>query len=309
MDGQISSCTRYEPPMLTIAENGTEVSCDRWDYNREVGASIIIELDLVCERKGLLGALQAVYIGGGAVLLPVMRSLADSYGRRLVLGLTLFGLIASRMVTSGVKTLLEFGLLQLLMSTSVTTLEAISTVMLFEDTPQDCRMLLCSINVGVPLVLGPLTLGLIGRFFVHWTAMQLVMTSPTPRLVLTIYLTDESSRWLMASWKFKEVEQVIITVANVTDLQDLNKMRFQFIKIKGEVVSRQAFGAKPNVFGIIKSTKMRARSVILFGSWFVVFYCYPSISQYRSVRRDAVTFHTTIGTANLCTLRPPTTSS
>ncbi|XP_040071755.1 solute carrier family 22 member 7-like [Ixodes scapularis] len=123
-DGRFSSCTRYEPPMPTPADNKTEASCDHWDYDSEVGATIVRDFNLVCDRKWLLWALRFVYLLSGSVLLPVMGSAADRCGRRAVLGLTLFGLVLSGVITSLVKTLVEFAVLQLLTSASITTFQA-----------------------------------------------------------------------------------------------------------------------------------------------------------------------------------------
>ncbi|CAN7952185.1 unnamed protein product, partial [Ixodes pacificus] len=50
VDGRFSSCTRYEPPMPTPADNKTGVRCDRWDYDSEVGATIVRDFSLVCDR-------------------------------------------------------------------------------------------------------------------------------------------------------------------------------------------------------------------------------------------------------------------
>ncbi|KAM7297478.1 hypothetical protein ISCGN_022629 [Ixodes scapularis] len=122
-DGRFSSCTRYEPPMPTPTDNKPEVSCDRWDYEREVGATIVTDFSLVCDRKWLLWALRFVYLLGGSVLLHVMGSAADNYGRRAVLVLTLLGLVVSGVITSLVKTRLEFAVLHLLTSASITTFQ------------------------------------------------------------------------------------------------------------------------------------------------------------------------------------------
>ncbi|EEC18019.1 hypothetical protein IscW_ISCW013865 [Ixodes scapularis] len=51
----ISSSTRYKPPMPTPADNKTEVSCDRWDYDSEVGATIVRNFSHVCGRNGCSG--------------------------------------------------------------------------------------------------------------------------------------------------------------------------------------------------------------------------------------------------------------
>ncbi|KAG0437877.1 hypothetical protein HPB47_017245, partial [Ixodes persulcatus] len=121
VDGRFSSCTRYEPPMPTTTDNKTEASCDRWDYDSKVGATIVRDFNLVCERKWQ--ALRFVYLLGGSVFLPVMGSAADNYGRRAVLDLTMFGLVLSGVVTSLVKILVEVAVLQLLTSASITTFQ------------------------------------------------------------------------------------------------------------------------------------------------------------------------------------------
>ncbi|XP_029850647.2 solute carrier family 22 member 7-like [Ixodes scapularis] len=225
VDGQFSSCTRYEPPMPTPADNKSEVSCDCWDYDSEVGATIVRDFSLVCDRKWLLRALRFVYSLGGSVRLPIMGSAADKSWRRAALGLTLFGLVLSSVVTSLVKTLVEFAVLQLLTSTSITTFQAISTVLLAEVTLKDHRMLFCMLNICVPLVLGTVVLGLIGTTSMHWSAMQLVVLSPTLLLLLTYHLTDECPRWLITSWKFKEAERVIFWAARKNGIPDLDKYK------------------------------------------------------------------------------------
>ncbi|KAG0439947.1 hypothetical protein HPB47_016454 [Ixodes persulcatus] len=299
VDGRFSSCTRYEPPMPTPADNKTEVSCDRWDYDSEVGATIVRDFNLVCDRKWLLRALRFVYSLGGSVLLPVMGSASDKYGRRAVLGLTLFGLVLSGVVTSLVKTLVEFAVLQLLTSTSITTFQAISTVLLFEVTPQDHRMLFCMLNICVPLVLGTVVLGLLGTTLMHWSAMQLVVISPTLLLLLTYHLTDESPRWLITSWKFKDAERVILWAARQNGLPDLDKVRSAYFRIKESAVSRDGFTARPTIFNILCSPLLRSQSLIVFGGWWVIFNCYYSIARYKSFGGGAVYFYIMIGIANM----------
>ncbi|CAN7940154.1 unnamed protein product [Ixodes pacificus] len=197
-----------------------------------------------------------------------MGSAADNYGRRAVLGLTLFGLVLSGVVTSLVKTLVESAVLQLLTSETITT-----TVLLFEVTPQDHRMLFCMLNICVPLVLGTVVLGLIGTTSIHWSAMQFVVISPTLLLLLTYHLTDESPRWLITSWKFKDAERVIPWAARKSGLPDLDKVRSAYFKVKESAVSRDGFTARPTIFNIVSSRLLRSRSLIVFGGWWVIFNC------------------------------------
>ncbi|EEC18018.1 organic anion transporter, putative [Ixodes scapularis] len=219
-----------------------------------------------------------------------MGSAADRCGRRAVLGLTLFGLVLSGVITSLVKTLVEFAVLQLL-----------TTVLLFEVTPQDYRMLFCMLNVCVPLVLGTVVLGLLGTTVMHWSAIQLVVISPTLLLLLTYHLTDESPRWLMTSWKFKDAERVILWAARKNGVPDLNKVRSAYIRVKESAVSRDGFTDRPTIFNIVSSPQLRSRSLIVFGGWWVIFNCYYSIAQYKSFGSGAVYFYIMIGIANMVT--------
>ncbi|KAG0437284.1 hypothetical protein HPB47_017510 [Ixodes persulcatus] len=178
---------------------------------------------------------------------------------------------------------------------------AISTVLLFEVTPQDHRMLFCMLNICVPLVLGTVVLGLIGTTSMHWSAMQLVVISPTLLLLLTYHLTDESPRWLITSWKFKDAERVILWAARKNGLPDLDKVRSAYFRVKESAVSRDGFTARPTIFNIVSSPLLRSQTLIVFGGWWVIFNCYYSIAQYKSFGGGAVYFYIMIGIANMFT--------
>ncbi|XP_040077459.1 solute carrier family 22 member 9-like [Ixodes scapularis] len=209
-----------------------------------------------------------------------MGSAADNYGRRAVLGLTLFGLVLSGVVTSLVETLVEFAVLQLLMSASITAFQAISTVLLFEVTPQVHRMLFCVLNICVPLVLGTVVLGLIGTTSMHWSAMQLVVLSPTLLLLLTYHQTDESPLWLITSWKFKDAERVILWAARKNGLPDLDKAYHFQHRLLFPVAFRNAHRFR----------------------WLcAIFNCYYTIARYKSFGGGAVFFYIMIGIANMFT--------
>ncbi|XP_042150640.1 solute carrier family 22 member 2-like [Ixodes scapularis] len=176
--------------------------------------------------------------------------------------------------------------------------QAISTLLFFEVTPQDHCILFCMLNICVPLVLGTVVLGLIGTTSMHWSAMQLVL-SPTLPLLLTYHLRDESPRWLITSWKFKDAERVIPWAARKNGLPDLDK-EFCF-RVKESAVSRDGFTARPTFFNIVSLPLLRSQTLIVFGGWWAIFNCYYSIAQYKSFGGGAVSFYIMIGIANMVT--------
>ncbi|KAM7297414.1 uncharacterized protein ISCGN_022565 [Ixodes scapularis] len=109
--------------------------------------------------------------------------------------------------------------------------QAISTVLLFEVAPQDRRMLFCMLNICVPL-------GLV--------------------LLPTYHLTDESSRWLITSWKFKDAERVIFWAARKNGLKVLFNVRSAYFRVKESAVSRDGFTAWPTIFHIVSSPLLRS---------------------------------------------------
>ncbi|XP_040071756.1 organic cation transporter protein-like [Ixodes scapularis] len=136
----------------------------------------------------------------------------------------------------------------------------------------------------------------------HWSAIQLVVISPTLLLLLTYHLTDESPRWLMTSWKFKDAERVILWAARKNGLPELNKVRPAYFRVKESAVSRDGFTDRPTIFNIVSSPQLPSRSLIVCGvGWWVIFNCYYSIAQYKSFGSGAVYFYIMIGIANMVT--------
>ncbi|KAM7310228.1 solute carrier family 22 member 2-like [Ixodes scapularis] len=176
---------------------------------------------------------------------------------------------------------------------------AINTLLLFEVTPQDHCILFCMLNICVPLVLGTVVLGLIGTTSMHWSAMQLVVLSPTLPLLLTYHLRDESPPWLITSWKFKDAERVIPWAARKNGLPDLDKELC--FRVKESAVSRDGFTARPTFFNIVSLPLLRSQTLIVFGGWWAIFNRYYSIAQYKSFGGGAVSFYIMIGIANMVT--------
>ncbi|CAN7946410.1 unnamed protein product [Ixodes hexagonus] len=83
---------------------------------------------------------------------------------------------------------------------------------------------------------------------------------------------------------------------------DLEKVRSEFERMKEGVISREGFSSKPTLFGIIRSTAMRTRSLIVFGSWFVLLNTYHTISDDDSVAANPDAFYLMIGAINVFTL-------
>ncbi|XP_075723907.1 solute carrier family 22 member 7-like [Rhipicephalus microplus] len=219
-----SACLRYDPPLpySEDIENRTEVPCDAgWDY--DVGAdsgviSIVIEWNLVCGRRWILGVLFAVYLLAGAVGASLAGVAADAIGRRPVLCTCIFLVMFSGVSLAFARTVLAFAVLRVLLSASVSSVLVTSLVLLFEVTDTQHRALFCSLAMASPFFTAALYFELVYSLELSWYASQIAFMVPTGVLVLAVYMMDESPCWLLAVSNKRRAVQVLSWAARVNEV-------------------------------------------------------------------------------------------
>ncbi|KAI3354827.1 hypothetical protein L3Q82_004633 [Scortum barcoo] len=83
-DGRFESCEMFTPvdfDLKTIEAYGinTTTGCiDGWDYQAPIGtSSIVTEFDVVCDKSGLVEALQSIFMGGSLIGALTFGSISD----------------------------------------------------------------------------------------------------------------------------------------------------------------------------------------------------------------------------------------
>ncbi|XP_050037966.2 solute carrier family 22 member 7-like [Dermacentor andersoni] len=305
-DGKTRSpCLRYEPPFPLSEDTGnrTTVPCDAgWDYDIDADAgvvSIVVQWNLVCGRHWILRALSTIYLLGGAIGAPLAGVTADTIGRRPVLCICLLLLVFAGVSLAFARTIMVFAVLRAVLSAAVTGVLVTSLVVLFEVTDTQHRALFCSLA----MVVGQFTARLYGEIVYNlepsWHVCQMVFMVPTSTLVLAVYLMDESPCWLLAVSNMRRAAEVLSWAARVNRADpDVFKQRLSELKsdIKKQQ-DQQTLQAttstsdlppdqEVHAIDLLVNRRLRKRSAVMFGCWFLAFAVFFSVPASDSMHAD-----------------------
>lgn len=275
-NGAFSQCMRYEPPLTIFSLNRTLVPCTAWDYDLETyGSTIVSEWDLVCGREYLISVGSSFYMGGAMAAAPVAGLLADKLGRRPVVCYGSVLLLVSGFATCFVESIGPFIICRAIVAASVSAVQIISFVLLFEVCSVRRRALYCTTaNLGwvmANLFLKYLTSLKLSRI----TALVTIMM-PSSLLLLTFYMLDESPRWLVATWDLEHAERTIVWASRVNGVSQV-EVQEQWAQVTSLLQLQQdrlAYMTKASFFDLFRAASLRQRLVILCWCWFCTIFCY-----------------------------------
>uniref|UniRef100_A0A1A8BNK5 Major facilitator superfamily (MFS) profile domain-containing protein n=1 Tax=Nothobranchius kadleci TaxID=1051664 RepID=A0A1A8BNK5_NOTKA len=255
-------------------ENRTErVPCVQgWVYSQEVFQSTTVtEWDLVCTNAGFNSLGSSIYMFGLLVGSVVFGAMADRYGRRFVLLLsialqTILGVAVAFAPNFPVYVLLRFAV--------GTTISGVIINAFVLGTEWTCtkRRMLAGIITDYTFGLGYMLLAGVAYLIRDWRKLQLAISAPGFLLIFYIWVLPQSARWLLANDRREEAVALLRKAALVNGRVLPPAFQVEKWEISG--------GAKRNhsVLDLVQTPQMRKRSVILFYIWFVNVLVYYGLS-------------------------------
>uniref|UniRef100_A0A3Q3BI38 Si:dkey-166k12.1 n=1 Tax=Kryptolebias marmoratus TaxID=37003 RepID=A0A3Q3BI38_KRYMA len=269
------------PPNLSLPDsscfsldNRTEgVPCAHgWVYSAEVFQSTTVtEWNLVCSRVGLNSLGSSVYMSGLLVGSVVFGAMADRYGRRFVLLLsialqTVFGVAVAFAPNFPVYVILRFAV--------GATISGVIINAFVLGTEWTCtkRRMLAGILTDYAFGLGYMLLAGIAYLIRDWRKLQLAISAPGFLLIFYIWVLPQSARWLLANDRLEEAIALLRRAALVNGRVLPPAVQAE----KGEILG----GAKRSrsAVDLVRTPQMRKRAVILFYIWFVNVLVYYGLS-------------------------------
>ncbi|KXJ28938.1 organic cation transporter protein [Exaiptasia diaphana] len=251
----------------TCPVNTCCANCSSYDF-QGVLTSAVSEWNLICSRSHLKAMTQAVYMAGLLVGSFAFGVISDRFGRRLSIFLSIF-LLASCGVASGVADCLSlFALFRFgtgaacagcLISRYVYCVELVVT------KHRTAAGFISNIFVSIGFNL----LALLAYLIRDWRHLMLAVSLPAAPLLVCWWFIPESPRWLIAQNRIDEAHQLLLKFACKNRVKvDEEELKLVILEIK-KAELRQDNTRKYGVLDLVKTRKLRKRTIICCFNWFV----------------------------------------
>eukprot|EP00092_Neocalanus_flemingeri_P021469 GFUD01023281.1.p1 GENE.GFUD01023281.1~~GFUD01023281.1.p1 ORF type:complete len:485 (-),score=105.58 GFUD01023281.1:42-1496(-) len=226
-------------------------------------STIVADWSLVCDRNWLGKATMSVLMLGFLQGALVLGKMADRFGRKSILMLTLWGLIFSNLLSSITADYAVYLISRFLVGFFIAGLSTTVAVLVSELVgPAQRGMFGLATLVSFPI--GIIALAFTASFFQDWRQLcQFVTLLGWPFLMCHWYLV-ESPRWLLRKHRHSEAEAVLYTIARGNGAHE--KL---VINLRSRPASSENKSSTESVLELFTKRKLFLVTMVLCYNWFV----------------------------------------
>lgn len=243
-----------------------------WVYSKDVFESTTVtEWDLVCDQAGMNSFGSSMYMFGllvGAVLFGAM---ADRFGRRFALLLSLALQTVFGVAVAFAPNFIVYVALRFIVGTTVSGV-IINAFVLGTEWTCTKRRMLAGIITDYAFGFGYMLIAGVAYLIRDWRKLQLAISAPGFLLIFYIWVLPHSARWLLANDRPEEAIALLRKAALVNGR--VLPPTVQVDRCEMAAGGRRSYSAAD----LVRTPQMRKRALILFYVWFVNVLVYYGLS-------------------------------
>ncbi|KAG8180653.1 hypothetical protein JTE90_025358 [Oedothorax gibbosus] len=252
------------------------VDCHAWEYDNSFYTNTLTdEYDLVCDRDWLISFTQFNYMFGMMCGVFIFGHLADRFGRRIILNLSVTLMLVSSVMTAFSPSFIYFSIGRFFLALGVAGTQNTSFCLLMEVLGPIYRTRV-TFAFSFGWCFGLLLLPGMTYFIRDWVYQQLASALVSSILLSYWVFMPESPRWLMTQGKYEQAEKVMIAAAKKNKLE-IKNMPVVMKQLK-ERIEREERKKNPSVIDLFKTANLRKNTIFVYISYFSVAFVFYGLS-------------------------------